>query len=264
MTEDHHRLPVILTLIKMLWGTKEVDSNPLSDLMHDRHKNAQNRKRFLEVLDQFIYSSNDPPAIFPQVARMDAMHRIQTIHMAHLIGAGNMMDWLYSLLRAGPDVDNAARMRMERWAAQDPVRVREVAYRSAQVLSMIRQYPYNLPQEPFNIFHAGAVLWCVADLLSSGSNQGTAATMEGRRSSSVCQIDHLGAAEAVDIRHWVQHGGSQRVSLYGVPDLCSNMGRQQVLEQTVDILRRMHVWGIAQNFLEVVLGLLQKAEESQV
>lgn len=48
---------------------------------------------------------------------------------------------------------------------RDAVRVREVAYRSAQILAITRKYPYNLPQEAFSSFHVGAVLWCIADLL---------------------------------------------------------------------------------------------------
>jgi hypothetical protein len=214
MTDDHHRLPIILTLLRMLWGTKEVNSSPLSDLIHGQSINAQNRKSFLEVLDHFINSLTDPAASYMQASRMGVVHIVHTIHMAHLIGAGNMMDWLYSVLRGGPDAGQA-RVRMKCAADQDPKRIREITYRSAQILSMIKQYPYNLPQEPFNAFHAGAILWCAADLLSRQSQPEHMGDDERRQ--AVLRLDYLGTAhdaETLAIQAWVRDGGPQIISLY--------------------------------------------------
>lgn len=251
MTDDIHRMLIVLTFIRALWGTKESEDNPLNDAPRD----SRNRERILEILDSFMDIPADPTPRYTSISRMGVGHMLQVIHMAHLIGAGNMMDWLYTLVRGGPDIDNA-RKRMHKWAAQDPARVREVAYRSAQILSIIRQYPYNLPQEPFNAFHAGAVLWCVAGLLpqSQPTQLNEPATLSG-----ICRIDTLGSSgdvEVADIKHWVREGGPQIVSLYNVSNLCSRLGRREVLEQTANVLRRMCVWGIAQNFLEVILGLI--------
>ncbi|RFU30421.1 hypothetical protein B7463_g5902, partial [Scytalidium lignicola] len=261
MTDDHHRVPIILTIIRMLWSCKETEANPLSDLLDDRARNERNRKYLLEVLDRFIHLPTDSPAIYTRLSRMDAVHRVMNIHIAHLIGAGNMMDWLYSLLRGGPDVENT-RVRMKRWATQDPVRVREVAYRSSQILSLIRQYPYNLPQEPFDAFHAGTTLWCIAELLPQSNRSQDVCNAEAHQ--TVCRLDHLGNnndPETVAIRAWIQDGGQRIISLYGVPDLCCEDGRRRILDHTSTILRRNRVWGIAQNFLEVISSLQQEDDE---
>ncbi|KAH8815524.1 hypothetical protein F5884DRAFT_772680 [Xylogone sp. PMI_703] len=262
MTDDHHRIPFILTIMRMLWSCNENDANPMSDILDERQRNARNRKYLLEVVDRFIYLPTDSPAVYTQLSRMDAVHRVMTIHIAHLIGAGNMMDWLYSLLRGGPEAENA-RTRMERWAAQDPVRVREVAYRSSQILSLIRQYPYNLPQEPFDAFHAGAILWCVAEFLPGGDL--TYNSSDAHATLSVCHLDHLGNMgdlETASTKAWIRDGGPRIISLYGVPDLCCKAGRQQILDQTITILGRSRVWGISQNFLEVISGLREYDDAS--
>jgi hypothetical protein len=59
---------------------------------------------------------------------------------------------------------------------------------------------------------------------------------------------------------WIQFGGSRTVSLHGVPDLCCSRGQMQVLEQTAEILERMQVWGIAHNFLAVILQMIEREE----
>lgn len=256
ITEEHHRIPIILTIIRMLWSSKEAEANPLSDLLDDKARNERNKKYLLGVLDRFLHLPTDSPIIYTRLSRMDAVHRVMTIHIAHLIGASNMMDWLYSLLRGGPDVE-LARARIKRWAAQDPLRVREVAYRCSQILSLIRQYPYNLPQEPFNAFHAGTILWCVAWLLPQEPDH----MHDSELYQKICRLDHLGNLndpESISVQTWIQCGERRILSLHGVPNLCCKVGRRQLLDQITTLLARCRVWGIAQNFLEVVSGLQEE------
>jgi len=141
---------------------------------------------------------------------------------------------------------------MWRWAEHSAARVREVTYHAAQTLAIIRQFPYNLPLEAFNTFHAGVVLWCMADVLPRQSH-----SRHGRR----IRIDQLEEQEEdgpnAVIDAWIREGGQQVVSLYGVSSLGSDKGRHQVLEQTADVLKGMRVWGIAQNFLKVILELMR-------
>jgi hypothetical protein len=250
ITEEHHRMAIILTLIRILWSIKEIERNPLSELMHDPSKGETNKRRVLEVLDGFLESPTESLTLDSGLAHLAAVHRMQTIHIAHLISAGHMMDWLYSVLRGGPESENA-RSKMELWASQDPARVRDTIYRSAQILSLIRQYPYNQGQEPLNAFHAGAMLWCLADLIPQAV---------GPKVLRLDRLESRNGVETVSINIWVRDGGTQILHLYGVPNLCSKMGKRQVLEQTAAILQRMQVWGIAQNFLEVIRGCIKKEE----
>jgi hypothetical protein len=234
ITEEDHRMAIILTLIRILWSIKEIERNPLSELMQDPSKGETSKKRVLEVLDGFLESPTESLTLDSGLANLAAVHRMQTIHIAHLISAGHMMDWLYSVLRGGPESENA-RSKMELWASRDPARVRDTIYRSAQILSLIRQYPYNQGQEPLNAAVGPNVL-CLDRLESTND------------------------IETVSINAWVQDGGTQVLHLYGVPNLCSKMGRRQVLEQTAAILQRMQVWGIAHNFLDVIRGCIKKEE----
>ncbi|KAK5310122.1 hypothetical protein LTR93_012108 [Exophiala xenobiotica] len=125
------------------------------------------------------------------------VHRLQLAHLAHLYGAGDLMNWLYPSLHNGLEAENA-RQRMAQWATEEPKWVREVAYHSAQILALVRQYPSNTPLEPSIIFHAGVVL--AYDAMSS------------------------------EVRAWVHNGDANTVSLHGVQSLCPDLGRQQVLD----------------------------------
>jgi hypothetical protein len=253
LRDDHHRLPVILTLIRMLGDIKEREANPIRDFLHDMKCHVGNRALLLRVLDRFMTSPKDPSALCTSKSIIDIVHRVETIHMAHLIGAGDLMDWLYPLLRGEPDSE-AARARMIRWS-QDKVRMRETAFHSAQIISLVREYPYNICQEGVYVFHAGAVLWCLSGLLSRESTH-------HETNTAVCRLDYIARydnePERLAIRTWIRDGDIRRLSIHGVPDICSELGRQQVLQQTAEILRRMRVWGIAHNFLKVILDLMQK------
>lgn len=256
LTEGHHQIPFILTLMRMLWTSKEIEASPLNNHEHCDSKLAKSNMEILDLIDRFL----DPAEINAKNASPVAMYKAQTIHMAHLIGAGDIMDWLYSLLRPGPEAD-VARARMHRWALEDPPRVRQIAYHSAQVLAINRRFPHNSPAEPFNVFHAGAVLWCVAQLLSHSSQVSQAVNKSNQ--SAICQIDSLKAScdpEMVEVKTWVKNGGIRIVSLSGVPNLCAMEGRRQVLEQTAKVFDRMRVWGISQNFLKVIISLIANEE----
>lgn len=170
------------------------------------------------------------------------------------------MNWLYPSLHNGLEAENA-RLRMAQWATEEPKRVREVAYHSAQILALVRQHPCNTPLEPSVIFHAGVVLACMARLLSvctSGSSSNS------RPETSALRLDHLGSADdamSSAVLAWVHNGDANTVSLHGVPSLCCDLGRQQVLDQTAEMLKRAHVWGIAQTFARAVLSLRDEGQE---
>jgi hypothetical protein len=255
--DDRHRQIIILTLVRMIWSLKEINGSGINDLVRETNHLNEGKKNLLEVLDQFQQSPGaSASALYTQKDLARVAARAQIVHMSHLYGAGDLMDWLYPLLRGSRSHEGEnPRSRMMHWAEQSVVRIREVAYHSAQTLAIIRQYPYGLPSEAFNAFHAGVVLWCMAEVLPRES----CTTPRCRiRIDKLAGQDDEGDNTAIGL--WIRDGGPHAVSLHGVPSLGSDHGRQQVLEQTADLLKGMRVWGIAQNFLKVILELM-KIEE---
>ena len=139
---------------------------------------------------------------------------------------------------------------MRQWASEDYRRTRDVAYHCAQLLGLLRHYPNNLPFEAFLTFHAGVVLACVALVLNAGDHTTTF--------DSTIRLDQLDPGnDSITTSHtrWIENGGNTRISLSGVPSLCSFSGRQAVLDQTAYLLKRHQVWGMARNLTKVVLAL---------
>jgi hypothetical protein len=257
--EDQHRLLIILTLVRMLWTLKEIKGSPICDLVNKPNHTDEDRRNLVAALGMSQESPAALSAPYAGKALAPVVRRAQMVHMAHLYAAGDLMDWLYPLLRSGSDAEKA-KARMVRWANFSPTRVREVAYHCAQTLSIICRYPYNLPLEAFNAFHSGVTLWCMAVALPHDTRRG--------HQGQVIRLDllpeqsgHSGLDNRPEVSSWIQNGGPQVVSLFGVPSLGSRQGRQQVLEQTAEVLKGMQVWGIAQNFLNVVVELTRADED---
>lgn len=247
---EHHQI-FILTLIRMIWTSKELSGGPMSIFGGGLTGQLDAGRQFLQqILDRFLYVQLCSPASSPLSLQetIDMHYQAQNIHLANLYAAGDLMDWLYSVVRDPRSRINEERMR--HWATQDPKRVREVAFHSSSVLSILRDHQTNYPFEPFCAFHAGAALWCMAQLLPPSST---------KDKSPPLRLDRIppGASDQMAVRKWISTGVPSRVSVFGVPDLASVAGRQYVLEQTAELLQRMSFWGISQNFVKVVLGLQQ-------
>lgn len=244
----HHRY-FILTLIRMIWGLKEMSGSPMSGLAGVTGQLNIGRKHLQDILDRFLHIRITLPLCTPLSQRelADAYRESQMIHMSHLYGAGDLMDWLYTLLR-DPELEST-RIRMTQWAAQDDARVREVAYHSSQVLAILRNFQANYPLEPFTAFHAGAVLWCAAQVLPRPNRP---------VNGSFLRLDKIpvNEEEFFAAKEWISSGSTLHVSVFGVPDLTSENGKEQVLEQTGALLRRMTCWSISQNFLKVIMALM--------
>ncbi|KAJ9604695.1 hypothetical protein H2200_010809 [Cladophialophora chaetospira] len=252
LTDERHRHIIILTLMRMLWTLKEIKRSPICDLVDTDDHQGRDQRNLLKVVDKFQRVSivKESPR---GTVDMDVVRRYQLVHLAHFFAAGDLMNWLYPLLRGGTEATRA-REPMGKWADASASRVRELAYHSAQVLAVIRNYPCNLPLEAFNAFHAGVVLCCMASLLPEDSQP-----QAGRPILTLDKLAEREGQEALNqdaIDAWILEGGSQIVGVFGVPVLASRVGKWQVLEQTADILRGMRVWGIAQNFLNVITELL--------
>ncbi|OQV01808.1 Fungal specific transcription factor domain-containing protein [Cladophialophora immunda] len=254
ITDEGHRFLVVLTLVRMLCSLKENRSSPLNDLIMPAPFD-DGRTDLLRALDAMSVSIVVLSKSHTKTEVDRLVHRMRLIHVAHIYGAGDLMNWLYPYLRHGLEAENAA-VRMRRWGSEDSQRTREVAYHSAQILGLIRNYPNSMPLEPYLIFHAGVVLSCVALLLppSTPSNQ-----------SPQLQIDQLDPGDnsiAKRHLHWVKSGGPQCISISGVQSLCAPTGRQEVLDQTAALLKRQKVWGIARNLEKVILALRGREQDT--
>ncbi|KEF51214.1 uncharacterized protein A1O9_12717 [Exophiala aquamarina CBS 119918] len=249
LDRSHDRI-VLLTFVQMMWGVKEMKASPFGDMIPGTVQASEGQMKLQGLIDRFLYLRTNPVAAATLTRRelACAFRQVQMIHMSHLYAAGDLMDWLYPLLRRGPEYESA-KARMMKWASQDAVQVREVAFHSSQTLAVFREHQANFPHEPFTAFHAGAVLWCVADLLPKSSSMHT---------SPGIRLDRLVSheRETVAVKEWIQTGGPQVVSIYGVPNLTAKDGKTQVLEELAALLKRMKPWGIAHNFLKVVTRLM--------
>lgn len=260
ISDDHHRLPIILTIMRTLYTVRELEGNPASDFFQGGPSHAEDRALLLHILNHFLVSPRSPQALSTSTSLVDVVHRLQTVHMAHIVSGGAFTDWLYPLLRGGAEFESAQE-RMRKWAAEDSSRIRDQAFHCGQILGLVREYPFNIPQEAFNVYHAGTLLWCLSALLAQHPARSTGLEFPS------CRLDFLGDYESqplVNIREWIQRGQSRNLSLHGVPDLLTDDGRDQLLHQTAEMLRGMRVWGIAQNFLRVVLKLARKESQDHI
>lgn len=254
LLEDQHQLIIILTLTRMLWSTKEFQASPINDLVRQSHVLVESKQHIQEVLDKFLISANSSARPKMRKNILSYVHRAQIVHLSHLYAAGSLMDWIYPILRRGVQA-SSARVQMDQWAKADAVRIRSVAYHSTQILTLLRVFPNNEPLEPFNAFHAGVVLWCMAGLLASKRQLSSTSLPDVKPYRIDSTAKGLGNESYEDL-NWINNDEADIVSMDGVPDLCCHQGQIQVLEITAEMLERMQSWAIAKNFLLVIQQLL--------
>ncbi|KEF63427.1 uncharacterized protein A1O9_01405 [Exophiala aquamarina CBS 119918] len=260
LDEDNQRLPIMLTLIRMLWTVKEIRRSPICDLIDNSHwvNDARSLLKGINMFQESIVSlTASAKCTVDQI--LQAVRRAQMVHLAHLYGAGDLLDLVYVMIRQSPARDTAQE-RLRQWAKHDARRVRHVAFHAAQILALVRHWPGNAPLESFNVFHAGVVLCCMCVLLPS--NQTSEVVFPRARADDAVRLDHL-AMDQNDprmnsIQAWVRDGGHRTVCIFGINDLTITMAQRQVLELTAEILGNMQVWGVSQYFRKIILDLSRK------
>jgi hypothetical protein len=263
ISDESHRKLIMLTLFRMIWTLKEISRSPINDLI-DNHYWIRASKELLRGIDMFLESPYTVMASAKYTTdRIEhIVRKAQIIHISHLFGAGDLMDMVYSLARPSPD-SKVTEGRLLQWATHDPRRVRSVAFHAAQTLGVVRCFPFNMPLEPFNVFHAGVALWTMAALLPVHETEDPV-----NCNIHPLRLDHLpkhaGEEFDSDVHRWIENGGSRAVGVFGVPNLSSKVGRNLILELTAEILNTMTVWGVAQNFLKVVLELIQRHKGNDI
>lgn len=240
-SDEEHTFLVTLTLLRMLWSQKELG-------VHDLQKHPtqdDGREIILRAMDHMAVPILDLGGTHtgPEIERI--VQRMQLIHFAHICGAGDLMSWIYPYLRSGQEAEYA-KIRMRQWAVENPQKVREAAYHSAQLLALARHYPNNMPLHGFIVFHAGVVLVCTAIVLPRTNILGKTAAL---------QLDDLAADSKNRQDLWVKTGGDERVGLFGIASLCCAKGRLGVLDQTALLLKQQKSWGMARNLTKLVLML---------
>lgn len=257
-----HRHILVLTLARMVWSWKEIQTTP--GVQHGRLplEHFQDTKQdILTTLDglRATMSRESWRLQLPSSARA-LLQSSLIIHMSHLYAADDVMDWFYPLIRRG-HVAARWKARAAQWAAKNPVKVREVAYHSGQILAISRNHPRNSPTEVFATFHAGLYMWLISSLWQeqqAGTNAPAGEyTLDVRLDQLDIEMDEGSSSNSVTA--WILDGSSAAnplVSIHSVPDLAGIDGPRQVLDLVTKLLERMKVWKVSQNLLEIILGLV--------
>jgi hypothetical protein len=253
--DDDHRTLIMAVLARMLWDVRESAYEISSDLLPSHSLIPQNIDRILSILNQFTRPIKANLNYRSSRALTALVQQTQLRWISYLTVADDICDYLH-LIWSGSHRSRESQERLNQWGKQNPAKVRMTTYATAQLLSIVRQYPCNSPNESYHLFHAGFCLWSMAGLLFSESIPES--TNESSR-RPICQLDWLGADDTPEgrtIYEWLRHGGNHVLRIQGVPDLATQQGMQQVLQETADALRRMPVWGIARNFMNAILRVL--------
>ncbi|PNP76440.1 hypothetical protein FNYG_10226 [Fusarium nygamai] len=268
LSDDQHLHIITVTLCRFLWSMKELQGSPLMDAVPEDWPLVNHKRTLLNKLDQFLTCPEAAKANKDDGILRRIVERLLIIHLCHLYGAGDLMDWLLPLLRAGGQ-HKEARARMSKWGREDGVRLRQVAYHSAQILALSRSFPFNSPCESFYAFYAGGALWCATVLLrESEPGIGTEACNDEDDSQqfTVLQLDAfhlLDGDEYSKVHHWLCEGGQARVGLFGVPRLGSKESHVQVLQEALRILQNMRIWELSKGFSEFIRKLITAESRSQ-
>lgn len=263
--DPQHRHFLIVTLARMVWSIKEIQTVPGARLGRFPIEQFQETKReLLSMLETFRLDMT--PALRSKLpSSVGGMLRSCLItHVSNLYAADDLMDWFYPLIRRG-HVAARWKTRAAQWASQHPIKVREVAYHSAQILTIARKFPINVPAEVLDTFHAGLYLWLVSGLWQDQQNS---TSLQAGEQATEIRLDVLHFESSDDgcsnlVAQWIKDGSATantRVSIHGVPDLAGLDGPRHILQQVAKLLERMKVWKISQNLLRIVLGLLPEID----
>lgn len=247
---ERHRIVILLSLSRMMWSLKEVATTPMDSLIGDRLEEV--RQKVQDTVDWFwqFPVSLSHTHTKTEVAR--SVHAMHIVHLAHIYGAGTLMNFYYSFLRNSllqrTEDGRVAEALMKQWASENVRLARVVAFHCAQILALARRFPENMSMEPFLVFHAGVLLMTMGLVLpATQPSQGPG-----------LKIDHLGPVgdpTFFKILNWAREGGNVVVGVHGVPVLCCETGWKQVLDETAEILTGLKVWKLTQALLKVVLAI---------
>ncbi|KIV82831.1 hypothetical protein PV11_04904 [Exophiala sideris] len=262
--DDYQKHILLATTMRLLWETMELEFSAGGSLINDHL--GERRKLLHAAILQFSTPLTTSSMVQGEADFEAKVQLSRLAQYAFVIDADDLINYTHLVWRGSPTSGPARKVLLE-WGAKNPRKVRQVARAAAFVLNTTRQFPYNHHLEAHHAFHAGFLVWSMIPLLRSLQDPMLANSLPDQQLPSphgVCQLDCLASDDAVEgerVAQWVERGGSCVLRMHAVPDVLSEEGSQQILQQTADILKRMPVWGIAQVFRNAVLRALQANEQ---
>lgn len=258
--DDYVRSIILTVLTRMVWDNKEATTHQAARHLSTYGALLEGRAELLEILDDF---ASPTTGYYPCVTtkpsnEFTVQHRLQ-VGIAHGLAEGVVFcDLFVIMLWDNESRAVHARNRILRWIKENPRNPRALFYTCAQGLMITGLYPCKHPQEALNSFHCGVICFVLSTLL--GADYQATSTSEGPAGPlAVCNIDWQGTPEgpeALSMRDWIENGTPSLVRMRGVPDVFSDRGPRQILQQTADVLSKASVWGIRHILLNAVRGLL--------
>ncbi|KAG7053008.1 Fungal specific transcription factor domain-containing protein, partial [Colletotrichum scovillei] len=205
-------------------------------------------------------SDNISPIISKETIRLE-VQAAQMVHMAHLHSAGKMMRLFQDVFQLGSDFQTAIQEVLT-WGSKNVSKVRDVAFHAAQVLGIVRHYPFHTPSEAFNVFKSGLALFCASRWLSE--QQILMDTPDrGSWSTSSLRLDYIPINLVAkrqwesNIQAWVQERNLvHNPAILGTPNILGPAGQKHILGMTMDLLRQNTPWGISMRLSEVLARIL--------
>ncbi|KAM3508987.1 hypothetical protein MY10362_000872 [Beauveria mimosiformis] len=200
------------------------------------------------------------------------VHRTRISLVAQIVAADQISNHLDAEWRRGAasgdqNVREVAAERLRAWGEAYPVEARRMARIGAQLLSISRLYPYNMPREPYDAFRAGLLLWTMAPLIRAATPVASSQASPARAATHrrVCQLDWLGdqnSPEGACLQEWIDHGGDFVLRMHEIPDICTRQGSRQILLSTSKVLQKLHVWGASEVYRDILLRALREDERA--
>lgn len=267
ISDDYQKHILLSTFVRLMWETMELEFSAGGALINISSGLADRRIALHAAIQKFVTPLTPNPVV-PREAGFEA--KVQLSRLAQygaLLDADDLINYTHLVWRGNP-TSGPARKVLLQWAAKNPRKVRQVARASAFILNATRQFPYNHHLDAHHAFHAGFMVWSLIPLLRSLQASVPAhlpvPDQQLLGQHAVCQLDCLASGDSPEqekVAQWVESGEFCVLRMHAVPDILSEEGSRQILQQTADILRRMPVWGIAQVFRNAVLRALHANEQ---
>lgn len=159
---------------------------------------------------------------------------------------------------------------------QKSPQVRQAAWNCGQLLGLARRWPVCFPYQPYCIFHAGTVLWCIASFVNgTPSHVGTTAeTAPDRRTIALDKVPRIEFFESnnltalyaaqlmqrqrdlADFWNPTEGSGLVQAALEEVDDISTEEGGRKILEITASLLANPAAPAISHRLEAVVRSLV--------
>jgi len=186
-------------------------------------------------------------------------------HYSYLYAARDIMDLAISLARRSTAAEERKEriLRMKAIFNADPVNARALAWHAIQILAVGRNYRIHTSCDTLRVFMGGVYLWAFVKYYKSHvyyhDDRGSSADGEDNDDDSMdddeaegVRLDELpwtttkSTGAGSEAARWIKYGG--KASIYGVKNLCSEKGANEVLKLVMVLLQRMKLWGIGEKF----------------